>query len=97
MKASLLRALCCPSVLAVSGLSLSSAQQDVKYMPLDVVLDLFPEPVADRITDILLKHGLDKATEWGEVSGPEVDYIYGIFKERTELNKETRKLVKSRR
>ena len=65
-----------------------------KLIPLDGVLELLPDPssVPDNITGILWKSGLNKVAEWDEGFGPNVD-IYSTYRNRTELDKETGKLI----
>ena len=58
------------------------------------VLELLPDSssVPEPITGILWKHGPNKAAEWDEVLGPDVDY-YLTYRDRTELDKQTGRLV----
>ena len=59
------------------------------------VLELLPDSssVAEQnITGILWKHGPNKAAEWDQGFGPDVDY-YLTYRDRTELDKLTGRLV----
>ena len=66
----------------------------MKYIQQGGVLELLPDPssVTEPITGILWKHGPNKAAEWDEVHGPDVDY-YLTYRDRTELDKLTGRLV----
>ena len=48
--------------------------------------------VTEPITGILWKHGPNKAAEWDQGFGPDVDY-YLTYRDRTELDKLTGRLV----